>query len=401
MKTIVPPRVVSSLDEVVGLGAESLIVTARKRKLLRGVAVGIVRDGESLLRFYGEGVGQDSVFELGSVTKTYTAELLAKLVERGVVRLEDPVAQYLPGGIEDHGGSHPVTLLDLATHYSGEPRLPPGISGVSRNPYGRYSNTNLERYLQRRPLQLRVRTKFGYSNLGYSILGYALAKAAGISYVELLQRDILGPLGMKQTALALGQAQPKLLKGYTQTGFPTKPWTFEACAPCGALCSTAGDQLKYLTWLLGDLDRMSLQPRAPASGGEVGLGWMVREGGNSCWHNGATFGFSSYISLDRKLRTGIVVLSQLHSPMLLSTLVRKFERCLAGESVEPLKGGYGRTKAWVLDPVLLVAAPLSPVAGALATMPPLVRYPVACGVGYGAVRLVEFLSGHVEHFFNR
>jgi D-alanyl-D-alanine-carboxypeptidase/D-alanyl-D-alanine-endopeptidase len=395
------PNILSSLDETVGPGAESAVLTARKRKLLKGVAVGIVRDGQSFLRFYGEGVGPESLFELGSVTKTYTAELLTKLAERGSVRLEDPVALYVPGGLEGHDALRPVRLLDLATHHSGVPRLPPGMGGVSRNPYARYGKKKLEGYLRSSPLRLPIDTKFGYSNLGYSILGYALAEATGISYARLIESEILEPVGMKQTALALGQAQPGLLKGYTQIGIPTSHWTFDAFAPCGALCSTVGDQLKYLAWLLKDVGRISLRTSGPAPGGSVGLGWMIRNGGDDCWHNGGTFGFSSYISLNRSRRSGIVVLSQVCSPRLVTTLGRMFERSLSGETIEPLKGEYGRTKSWVLDPALLILSPLNPVAGALSRMPPLVRIPVVLGGGYGVDRLAHFISEHVKHIPTR
>lgn len=386
-------RTLASLDDVVGTGAEALFAEARERRLLSGVAVGIVRDGNASVRFYGEGVGPDAVFELGSLTKTYTAELLAILVARGAVRLDDPVAKYLPGGEEAHPGQNPVTLLDLATHRSGEPRLPPHLPAASLNPYADYTDADLERYLAKRPLQRPSEPTFLYSNLGYSILGYALGRAAGIGYAELLQREILDALGMRQTALALGQDQLNLLRGHMQSGLPTPHWTFSVCAPCGALCSTIGDQLRYLAWLLDDPERLALQPQAPVPGGHVGLGWMLRAGSDICWHNGATFGFSSYLLLDRARRTGVVILSQTAAPQLVTALGTKLERLLTGKPIEPLKGEYGRAVAWVLDPLRLLLAPFGPLLGqlahGLAMLPMWLRLPVGGVVGYGLGRLIE------------
>ncbi len=408
VRATIAPKIVASLDDAVGPGAEALFAEAHRKRLLTGVAVGILRDGEASARFYGKGVGPDSVFELGSLTKTYTAELLAILVARGTVRLSDPVARFLPGGEEAHPGPNPVTLLDLATHRSGEPRIPPGLALTSLNPYANYADADLERYLARRPLQLPPLQEFAYSNLGYSILGYALGRAAGLSYAELLQREILTPLGLAQTALSLGQPQPNLLRGHMQSGLPTPHWTFAACAPCGALCSTIGDQMNDLAWLLDHPDRLSLQPQSPVPGGHVGLGWMLRAGSDICWHNGATFGFSSYLSLDRARRTGVVILSQTCAPQLVTTLGVKLERLLAGKPIEPLKGEYGRTVAWLLDPLRILLAPfgpllaplahlLSPLGSRLAMLPGWLRLPATCVAGYGLGRMIELAVGSVVH----
>jgi len=414
VRTAAAPKVLASLDDAVGPGAEALFIEARGKRLLTGVAVGVLRDGETSVRFYGEAIGPDSVFELGSLTKTYTAELLGILVARGNVRLDDPVAKFLPGGEEAHPGPNPVRLLDLATHHSGEPRLPPNLPATSLNPYADYTDSDLERYLAKRPLQRPAEPTFLYSNLGYSILGYALGRAADMSYAELLQREILDPLGMRQTALARGQEQPNLLRGHMQSGLPTPHWTFGACAPCGALCSTIGDQLRYLAWLLEDPDRLSLRPQAAVPGGHVGLGWMLRDGSDICWHNGATFGFSSYLSLDRARRTGVVILSQTAAPQLVTTLGVKLERLLTGRPIEPLKGEYGRTVAWLLDPLRILLVPfgpllaplahlLRPLNSRLAVLPVWLRLPVTCVAGYGLERLIELavaaLSALVKRMF--
>lgn len=387
-------EVIESLDEVLGSGAESMLREVMKRRLLNGVAVGVIRNGKSYIRLAGDGVDQHARFELGSVTKTYTAELLGILAARGIVRLDDPLSRFVPGNRQ--AGPRPITLRDLATHRSGLPRVPLGVPLLSLDPYASYSEGMLERYLIRKSLQLPKQPKYLYSNLGYSVLGYALAKAAGTTYAELLEREILLPLGMTETALALGQPQPNLLPGYSRGGLRTPHWHFQACAPCGGLCSTALDQLKYAEWLLQDPQRLAMQAQAQISGGEIGLSWAFFPGGRICWHNGATFGFSSWLSIDREHRTALVILSNRMAPTLLRALAGNFQRFLDGRPVVPLRGDYGRTLAIMLDVYRFLVWPfsivLSPLVGVIARIPLLLRIPVLFALGYGVERLIALFK---------
>jgi D-alanyl-D-alanine-carboxypeptidase/D-alanyl-D-alanine-endopeptidase len=345
----------------------------------------VVREGRCLVWAMGAEVG--SRFELGSLTKTYTAELLAMLVKRGVVQLEDPVAKYLPDGKVDRGGVRPVTLLDLATHRSGLPRIPPWMNAGSSNPYADYTMKDLENYLAGQRLQVPAGVKYSYSNLGYSVLGYALGRAAGVGFEELVEREILRPLGMVDTSLAMAGRKQELLKGHTQTGLRARAWTFDACAPCGALCSTVEDQVKWMRWLLEDGQSLSLQVKAAAPGGGIGLGWMIRPGGKACWHNGATYGFSSWMSLDLERRAGVVVLSNRMSVRLVNALGARFEGALRGEAVKPLKGSYGWALGAVMDFSRIWTWPFRPIL----RLPRWLALPVFLGVVYGVTWLVEWL----------
>jgi CubicO group peptidase (beta-lactamase class C family) len=378
-------EIVGSLDEVLGPGAEALVVEARRRRLLNGVAVGVVREGRCLV--WAMGAEARARFELGSLTKTYTAELLALMVKQGVVRLEDPVRLYLPEGKVDRGGARPVTLLDLATHRSGLPRIPPWMNAGSSDPYAEYTVKDLEKYLAGQRLQVPLGVKYSYSNLGYSVLGYTLGRAAGVEYEELLEREILRPLGMPATSLAMAGRKQELLKGHTQTGLPARHWTFDACAPCGALCSTVEDQVKWMEWLLEDVGRLSLQVKAAAPGGGIGLGWMIRPGGKACWHNGATYGFSSWMSLDLERRAGVVVLSNRMSVRLVNALGARYEGALRGEAVKPLKGSYGWALGAVMDLSRIWTWPFRP----LMRLPRWLALPVFLGVVYGVTWLLEWL----------
>lgn len=354
-------QTIPTLNEALAPGAESLLQAAFQCNLLDKAAIGILRDGRSYQRLASRRiespVPENSLFEIGSVTKLYTAELLLILAQRGIVNPRDPIAKYL----QRDPGSGPITLLDLATHCSGLPRLPPNLRRLhSPNPYAKYSAVDLNAYLRKSSLQVPAQPQFLYSNLGYTLLGHVLSRAAGLSYSELLHREILVPLKLDNTMLALtGRPIPNLLQGYTQAGRPAQHWTFDACAPAGGLCSTAGDQLQWLAALLQKPDMGTLQPYAQAGAGKVGLGWMIRPDGYSCWHNGGTCGFSSYVATHRQLRYAVVVLANRYAPSLVLALGSSFELYLQGKPAPPLEGDYGKARAQLLEPVISAARPLA------------------------------------------
>lgn len=164
------------------------------------MAVSAIRGGERTALARGGDTG--TRFETGSVTKTFTALLLAELVARREVRYDDPVARYLPR----RAAAPPITLLHLATHTSGLPRLPPGLlTGSARrawftNPYAGYSSAELLTAFSRAEPRHRPGTRVRYSNFGAGLLGHALARAAGGSdedpdagYGALLTERVLTP----------------------------------------------------------------------------------------------------------------------------------------------------------------------------------------------------------------
>ncbi|MFD0383513.1 serine hydrolase domain-containing protein [Streptomyces stramineus] len=190
----------------------------------------------------------DTRFETGSLTKTFTALLLAELVARREVRYHDPVARYLPRALP---GGPPVTLLHLATHTSGLPRQP---RGCSRAPRGTAGSATPTLRTPRRPdgraprtrLHHRPGTRVRYSNFGVGLLGHALARAAGGSYPELLAERVLRPLGLADTDCDPGRPQAP---GHWH-GRPRPPWLIPALPAAGALRSSGRDMLTLLTALL-------------------------------------------------------------------------------------------------------------------------------------------------------
>jgi CubicO group peptidase (beta-lactamase class C family) len=264
----------------------------------------------------------DTVFEIGSITKVFTSLVLADMVARGEVRLEDPVAKFLPQTVRmPSRDGREITLLDLANQVSGLPRLPDNLKPADPgDPYADYGPARLYEFLSGYALTRDIGEKYEYSNLGVGLLGHALALKAGVSYEELVRRRVLEPLGMTDTAATLTEAlRNRLAPGSSMSLRPVKNWRFDALAGAGALLSTGRDMLKFLTAAMGlretPLRRafdLMLQKRRPTGTPDldIAMGWHIwtKYGTEIVWHNGGTGGYRSYAGFDPKTKKGVVVL---------------------------------------------------------------------------------------------
>ena len=208
-----------------------------------GIVVGLL-DPSGARRIIAVGVDQAAVFEIGSITKTFTASILADMVDHGEVRLDDPVAKYLPPSVRvpSRNGKQ-ITLLDLATQSSGLPRMPSNFTPKdSLNPYADYTVQQMYAFLSSYALTRDVGAEYEYSNLGVGLLGHALALKAGTSYEALVRQRILGPLGMHETAITLTPAlRARLAPGHEIDGRVVPNWDLPTFAGAGALRSTVRD----------------------------------------------------------------------------------------------------------------------------------------------------------------
>ncbi len=267
-------------------------------------------------------LGPNTVFEIGSVTKTFTASLLADLVRRGEVSLDDPVTRYLPPEVKLVPHGRAITLLDLATQSSGLPRLPANLHPANPDdPYVDYGPSELYQFLSGYTPSRDPGAQYEYSNVGVGLLGLALARHAGKSYEQLLEARILTPLGMADTRItSTAGMQRRLATGHNRDGDAVANWHFNALAGAGAIRSTLNDML---TFLAANLDSAKtplgaalfathasrLATTLPNT--TIGLAWHILHAHETdiVWHNGETAGFHSFIGFDPARHVGVVILS--------------------------------------------------------------------------------------------
>jgi CubicO group peptidase (beta-lactamase class C family) len=273
-----------------------------------GAVVGIVQHGDRRIFAYGA-AQPDSIYEIGSISKTFTALILARMAAEGRVRLDQPVRELLPSGVVAKPAGPEITLLDLATHHSGLPRMPANLEFENINlAFARYRTLDLYTYLAKHGVRKPANAHFFYGDLGFGLMGEALAYRAGTSYANLLAEEVTGPLGLRDTTIKLAPEQrPRLIQAYNERHKPVPAWDMGALAGAGAIRSTAADMLTYLE---AELHPEKLPPnlatlrtalvdshqlRADAGSGQrIALEWMFVPLLGVYIHDGAISGYTSY-----------------------------------------------------------------------------------------------------------
>ncbi len=314
---------------------EILVKRVDQQKQAVGIVVGVIEPAGCRVIAYGNlangdarTLDGDTIFEIGSVTKVFTSLLLADMVNRKEVALDDPAAKYLPENVKmpERSGKS-ITLLDLSTHTSGLPRLPSNFKPKDpRNPYADYTVDDLYQFLSgyelpRDPGSVPKGSEFEYSNLGGGLLGHLLACRAGTDYESLIRTRVTQPLNMPDTGITLSSSmQRRMATGHNSTLDPAVNWDLPALAGAGALRSSANDMLTFLEAFLSYKEsplapamKAMLEVRRPTGQGkgEIGLGWFIMSPHDReiVAHDGGTGGFCSFAGYDPKERIGVVVLS--------------------------------------------------------------------------------------------
>lgn len=295
-----------------------------------GIVVGVITPTGTRVITYGTFDDQDkrvpaadSVYEIGSISKVFTSLLLMDMVQRGEVKLDDPVAKYLPKTVHVPArNGKEITLLDLAMHVSGLPRMPSNFSSKDpANPYADYTVQQMYDFVSSYQLTRDIGEKYEYSNLAVGLLGHALALRAGSDYETLLRTRILEPLGMKSTGIVLtDDMRARLVPGHTETLKRTSNWDIPTLAGAGGIRSTVNDMFKFLAANMGlkssplaPMMKAMLTKRRPAAkeNVDIAIGWHIlnRYGDDIVWHNGGTGGYHSFMGFDAAKQIGIIVLS--------------------------------------------------------------------------------------------
>ena len=309
---------------------------ALRGRLLPGLVVGVYKNGRVVIKGYGSVTKEtdaeplaSTVFQIGSLSKVFTATLVQVLCDEGVIAMDATLGELIGRSVPLSPAVQSVTLRQLVTHTSGLASIPKslgekliGLVGKENllvNPYSHLEPELVFDYLATAQ-DKRPPGRFEYSNLGMGLVGHVLEMVTGKRYETLVVEKVLEPLGMKATAIsATAEMNAHLAQGYTAKGVATGVWTFASLAAAGAFYSTAENMMRFIqanlegeTAISSPLQKM----REPQAGGRTGIGWLQpgfldRFFGNSTlvWHNGMVGGYASYLSVDAANRTGVVILA--------------------------------------------------------------------------------------------
>ena len=293
-----------------------------------GIVVGIIDGDKTEYYSYGvrsltskEPVNEHSVFEIGSITKTFTGIILADRVIKGKMSLDDPLQKYLPAGVTAptrNGAS--IKLVNLSNHTSSLPRMPNNFNPANpANPFADYSEKQLYDFLKSYELPRDIGSQYEYSNYAAGLLGHIMATSEGMAYEALMIDVIAGPLGLKDTRITFTPNMKKNLAMGHSNGVQVENWDITTLAGAGAIRSTAVDMLKYVHANMGKV-KSKLYPamqlshknsRAEGATPVVGLGWhtTISPEMNIIWHNGGTGGYRTFAGFIKGGARGVVVLS--------------------------------------------------------------------------------------------
>lgn len=271
-------------------------------------------DGDEVT-FAGTGADEHTEFEIGSITKTFTAALFAEAIDRGEVKADTRLGEVWP---DLDGKVAEVTLESIAMQRSGLPSQEPAPS------FGDGVTSVLSNYIHTDPYRGHAgdivaslndvevgEPEPEYSNYGFAVLGQAIAEVTGQDYSDLVHDRLTEPLGMKETFVP-GSADG-LSHGFTASGLPAAPWTLGGSAPAGAIRSTTHD---LTIWLRAVRDGTApgaeaTEPRADFEDDRIGWAWFTttHDGSTITWHNGGTGGYTSFLGFNLKSGKGVIVLN--------------------------------------------------------------------------------------------
>ena len=316
-------------DEYVDEIAQSYIKKANTQSL----AIGILNKGVMNTFFYGEtskGIkaslpSENTIYEIGSITKLFTATLLADLVEKQIISLDDSITKFLPDSIATNPYLQKITFKQLANHTSGLTRLPANLEKApkysSTNPYSNYTRKELFAFLKDYSSTREPGDEYEYSNLGFGLLGELIAIISKKPYTLLIKEVITTPLQLHNTLDKIPSTAKNLsiAKAYNEEGIEVPTWNFQAIAGAGVLKSTVADMLRFAAYQFkmpeNELENALAQTRLftfylPPNT-DIGLGWHMNmvNGLTQYWHNGATGGSSSFFGIVPDKKSAVIVLS--------------------------------------------------------------------------------------------
>ncbi len=333
--------------------AESLALKSFLQKYVdgkraAGIAVGwVTREGRCIVAVGDSGnkarpaIDGDTRFEIGSISKVFTGALLADMVAKGELKVDDPIGPYLPESARSNAALAAITFAQLTTHTAGVARLPQSWSmykALFRNPNDPYRNYTREQFIEDLVTMKAGATETSeYSNAGVALLGLVLEARAGQTYETLVKTRLLNPLSMNATMIYPPTSDdPLLAVGHSAELNQVSDWQLGVFTPAGGIRSNVNDLLKVIdASLAGKAPWAAAQTQLKPLGktGGIGYNWMMSrlqseqngqlQPDTLVWHNGGTGGFSTFIGVDRERGIGAVVLTNTADYALATELGRR------------------------------------------------------------------------------
>jgi len=303
-----------------------------------------------------EKAANQTVYEIGSISKVFTSLLLADAVVRGELDLDAPADVANAAGLRFPArDGKSITWLDLSTHRSGLPRLPDNLQLTNKaNPYRDYGSKKAAAFLNEYKLPRPPGQSQEYSNFGASVLGYLLSQKAGKPYNQVLRERIAEPLRMTDCAVLLSPDQTKrLATPHDKFGSVTSPWTFADLPGAGGIHATMSDMMRFAraqltppSGKLGEAIELAWKQytKADASGPAMGLGWTIAGDGQTRWHNGQTGGSHSALFINRELKCAVIVLCNTAVTNEIDQLAIQMIQKAAGQESQPQPKAKSKSK---------------------------------------------------------
>lgn len=295
-------------------------------KLTNGseIAVAVIKNNET--KYYGiqrqnnqlsNSKNMRSVFEIGSITKIFTTNLLLNAIEDDLIpSIDHSITKFNDYTIK---GNPNITFKQLANHSSGLPNnIKASIFTTKRsNPYQKWDEEKLKHFLK---TEVKINSlpgeKYNYSNIGMAVLANSICQQRKKSYEQLLQEEIFSPLGMTMSSSIRNGFEEQIVQAYNWKGKPTENWDLGSIEGAGAILSTVEDLAIYLQWNFTALEKQ-LKPMRQSTKKindtfEVALGWHIVNGKTNepiLWHNGGTGGYKASMSINLNNKTAVVILS--------------------------------------------------------------------------------------------
>ncbi len=295
--------------------------TEKKKQAL--LVIGLIHQGERHVFHFGDHPirqrvqPEEVIFEIGSISKVFTTSILASMIQKGQMKLDDSISLYCP----EIRKNHPIQIEQLAIHTSGLPSYRflrdlqlRFLPKVRRDMYCQYSLDELMKLLHSKKWNERKEYPSRYSNVGMGLLGLIMGWSLHKTYEELLTEYIVDELKLSNTFITIKEeVQEKMILGHQENGKEVPPLQMHDYQGAGAIRSTVTDLLSFLSaHMSADAAspwKMTHEPKVKIGKNmSMGLGWVIDDTGLIC-HNGATSGFSSFMGFRPHSKTGVVVLS--------------------------------------------------------------------------------------------